>query len=93
MKKTLITLALIFATFFNLTAQEILNAEKEGNGYIDSWKQCIQSGVNYIQSGSTNNKAVDFQVNWDKRTNFLELEFGFYKVVEEIHCFRDSKAT
>lgn len=76
MKKTLITLALIFATFFNLTAQEILNAEKEGNGYIDSWKLCIQSGLDYIKSGSTNNKAVDFQVNWDKRTNFLELEFG-----------------
>ena len=76
MKKTLITLALIFATFFNLTAQEILNAEKEGNGYIDSWKQCIQSGLDYIKSGSIDNKAVDFQVNWDKRTNFLELEFG-----------------
>ncbi len=93
MKNTIITLTLIFTTFFNLPAQEIIEFKIDGKGYVDSWKECIQSGVNYIQSGSIDNKAVDLHLNWDKYTDALELSFGIdfdsngYAIFDLGHCF------
>lgn len=94
MKNSLMTLALIVTTFFSLQAQETLNFEHEGKGYIDSWKKCIQPGLNYVKSGSFDKKAVDFQLNWDRYTDALELKFGIdfasngYAKVDLGHIFQ-----